>query len=74
MRRHLQASRVSIDLQISSEVAVWAKYLELKLICASMTMAVHLVGPQNLGLFAGKANATFARLRNIAGAEEIAAV
>ena len=48
MRRHLEASRVRADLEIATEVRIFAQYARLKLYCGILFVLIGLLGPQRL--------------------------
>jgi len=48
MRRHLEASRLSADLEIAAEARIFLQYARLKLYCGILFVLIGLVGPQRL--------------------------
>jgi hypothetical protein len=48
MRRHLEASRMSADLEIAVEARIFLQYARLKLYCGILFMLIGLLGPQRL--------------------------
>ena len=48
MRRHLEASRLSADLEIAVEVRIFLQYARLKLFCGILFVLIGLLGPQRL--------------------------
>ena len=48
MRRHLEASRVSTDLEIATEARIFLQYARLKLYCGILFVLIGLLGPQRL--------------------------
>jgi len=48
MRRHLEASRLSVDLEISTEARIFLQYARLKLNCGVLFVLIGLLGPQRL--------------------------
>ena len=48
MRRHLEASRTSQDLEFAVEVRVFLQYAQLRVICGGLFLLVGLAGPQRL--------------------------
>ena len=48
MRRHLEASRLSADLEIAVEVRIFLQYARLKLYCGILFVLIGLLGPQRL--------------------------
>ncbi len=48
MRRHLEASRLSADLEIDVEARILLQYTRLKLYCGILFALIGLLGPQRL--------------------------
>jgi hypothetical protein len=48
MRRHLEASRLSADLEIAVEARIFLQYARLKLYCGTLFVLIGLLGPQRL--------------------------
>ncbi len=48
MRRHLEASRASQDLEFAVEVRVFLQYAQLRVICGVLFLLVGLAGPERL--------------------------
>jgi len=48
MRRHLEASRLSADLEIATEARIFLQYARLKLYCGILFVLIGLLGPQRL--------------------------
>ena len=48
MRRHLEASRLSADLEIAVEARIFLQYARLKLNCGILFVLIGLLGPQRL--------------------------
>jgi len=48
MRRHLEASRLSADLEIATEAKILLQYAQLKLYCGILVVLIGLLGPQRL--------------------------
>ncbi len=48
MRRHLEASRLSADLEIAAEARIFLQYARLKLYCGILFVLIGLLGPQRL--------------------------
>ena len=48
MRRHLEASRVSVDLEIATEARIFLQYARLKLYCGILFVLIGSLGPQRL--------------------------
>jgi len=48
MRRHLEASRLSADLEIAVEARIFLRYARLKLYCGILFVLIGLLGPQRL--------------------------
>jgi hypothetical protein len=48
MRRHLEASRLSADLEIAWEARIFLQYARLKLYCGILFVFIGLLGPQRL--------------------------
>ena len=48
MRRHLEASRLSADLEIAMEGRIFLQYARLKLYCGILFVLIGLLGPQRL--------------------------
>jgi len=56
MRRHLEASRLSEDLEFAVEARIFLQYAQLRLICAALFLSIGLAGPQRLHGMASLAN------------------
>jgi hypothetical protein len=56
MRHHLQASRVSKDIEFSTEARVFLQYTQVRLICGALFLLIGLLGPQRLRGMALRAN------------------
>jgi len=48
MRRHLEASRLSEDIEFTTETRIFLQYAQLRLICGVLFLLIGLVGPQKL--------------------------
>ena len=48
MRRHLEASRRSADLEIATEARIFLQYARLRLYCGILFVLIGLLGPQRL--------------------------
>ncbi len=48
MRRHLEASRMSADLEIATEARIFLQYARLKLYCGILFVLIGLFSPQRL--------------------------
>jgi len=48
LQRHLEASRLSSDLEIAMEARILLQYVRLKLNCGILFALIHLLGPQRL--------------------------
>jgi hypothetical protein len=48
MRRHLEASRMSEDLEFAVEVRIFLQYAQLQVICGVLFLLIGLAGPQRL--------------------------
>jgi len=48
MRRHLEASRLSADLEIAMEARIFLRYAWLKLNCRILYLLIGAFGPQRL--------------------------
>jgi hypothetical protein len=48
MRRHLEASRMSADLEIAMEARIFLQYARLELYCGILFVLIGLLGPQRL--------------------------
>jgi len=48
MRRHLEASRMRADLEITTEARIFLRYARLKLDCGILFVLIGLLGPQRL--------------------------
>jgi hypothetical protein len=48
MRRHLEASRLSKDIEFAMEAGIFLQYAQLRLICAFLFLLIGLAGPQRL--------------------------
>jgi len=48
MRRHLEASRLSADLEMATEARIFLKYAQLKLNCGVLYVLIGAIGPQRL--------------------------
>jgi hypothetical protein len=48
MRRHLEASRMSADLEIAVEARIFLQYARLKLYCGILFVLIGSLGPQRL--------------------------
>ena len=56
MRHHLQASRVSEDIEFSTEAKIFLQYAQVRLICGALFLLIGLLGPQRLRGMALRAN------------------
>jgi hypothetical protein len=56
MRHHLQASRVSEDIEFSTEARIFLQYAQVRLICGALFLLIGLLGPQRLRGMALQAN------------------
>jgi hypothetical protein len=48
MRRHLEASRLSEDIEFASEARIFLQYAQLRLSCGVLSLLIGLAGPQKL--------------------------
>jgi len=48
MGRHLEASRLSADIEFATEASIFLQYAQLRLICAALFLLIGLAGPQRL--------------------------
>jgi len=48
MRRHLEASRLSEDIEFAMEARIFLQYAQLRLICGVLSLLIGLAGPQRL--------------------------
>jgi hypothetical protein len=48
MRRHLEASRLSEDIEFAMEARIFLQYAQLRLICGVLFLLIGLAGPQRL--------------------------
>jgi hypothetical protein len=48
MRRHLEASRLSKDLEFAVEARIFLQYAQLQVICGVLFLLIGLAGPQRL--------------------------
>jgi hypothetical protein len=48
MRRHLQASRLNVDIEFSTEARIFLQYAQLRLICGTLFLLIGLLGLQRL--------------------------
>ncbi|PYU69272.1 MAG: hypothetical protein DMG49_13785 [Acidobacteria bacterium] len=48
MRRHLEASRLSADIEFATEARIFLQYTQLRLICCLLILLIELAGPQRL--------------------------
>jgi hypothetical protein len=48
MRRHLEASRLSEDIEFAMEARIFLQYAKLRLICGVLFLLIGLAGPQRL--------------------------
>jgi hypothetical protein len=63
MRAHLQASRGSSDLELSTEAGILLRYGGLQLLCGVLFVSIALAGPQGLQGLAARADAWAQRIR-----------
>jgi len=71
MHKHAEASRAASDLDLRTEFRLFARYVELRSLCFSLTFLLHLVGPQNLRSLAVR---TGKLSRRIAASEQAFAI
>jgi hypothetical protein len=64
MRRHLQESRLSEDLDFSMEVRIFFQYAQLRSICGVLFLLIELLGPEKLGGMASYADKLTQRIGN----------
>jgi hypothetical protein len=62
MRNHLQASRLSEDIQFSTEAKILLQYAQLRLICVSLFLLIGLLGPHRLNGMAFRADKLIQRI------------
>jgi hypothetical protein len=48
MRRHLEASRLSEDIEFAMEARIFLQYAQLRLICGVLSLLIGLAGPPRL--------------------------
>jgi hypothetical protein len=63
MREHAQAARTARDLQISGELQLFARYLELRALCGLLFILVTAFGPAGMQRLAAETDALFLRIR-----------
>jgi len=65
MRRHLEASRLSEDIEFAMEARIFLQYAQLRLICAVLFLLIGLAGPQRLHGMALSADKLTQRIGNV---------
>jgi hypothetical protein len=65
MRRHLEASRLSEDIELAMEARIILQYAQLRLICAVLILLIGLAGPQRLHGMAISADKLTQRIGNV---------
>jgi hypothetical protein len=65
MRRHLEASRLSEDIEFAMEARIFLQYAQLRLICAFLFLLIGLAGPQRLHGMALGADKLTQRIGNV---------
>ncbi|HXN94453.1 MAG TPA: hypothetical protein VN879_08115 [Candidatus Acidoferrales bacterium] len=65
MRRHLEASRLSEDIEFAMEARIFLQYAQLRLICALLFLLIGLAGPQRLHGMALSADKLTQRIGNV---------
>jgi hypothetical protein len=56
MRRHVEASRLSGDIEVATEAKILLHYAQLRLICGLLFLLIGLAGPQRLQVIALRAD------------------
>ena len=65
MRRHLEASRLSADIEFAMEARIFLQYAKLRLLCAVLFLLIGLAGPQKLHAIALYADRLTQRIGNV---------
>jgi len=65
MRRHLEASRLSEDIEFAMEARIFLQYAQLRLICGVLFPLIGLAGPQKLHGIALYADSLTQRIGNV---------
>jgi hypothetical protein len=76
MRRHRLASRQSADLNVVAETKLFWQFVELRVLCGTLFMLVHIFGPQAAANLAAHAGALYQQigrsLPNVTGTSQVA--
>ena len=67
MSRHLEASRLSEDIEFVTEARIFLQYAQLRLICGGLFLLIGLAGPQRLHGMALRADRLTQRIGNVLG-------
>jgi len=67
MRRHLEASRLSEDIEFATEARIFLQYAQLRLICGVLFLLIGLAGPQKLHGIALYADGLTQRIGSVLG-------
>ena len=65
MRRHLEASRLSEDIEFAMEARIFLQYAQLRLICGILFLLIGLAGPQRMQGMALSADKLTQRIGNV---------
>lgn len=65
MRRHLEASRLSEDIEFAMEARIFLQYAQLRLICGVLFLLIGLAGPQRLHGMALRADKLTQRIGDV---------
>ena len=65
MRRHLEASRLSADIEFETEAWILLQYAQLRLICGALFLLIGLAGLQRLHWMALRADKLTQRISNV---------
>jgi len=65
MRRHLEASRRSRDIEITAELRILLQYAQLRFICGALFLLIELAGPHRLQGMALRADKLTQRIGGI---------
>jgi hypothetical protein len=65
MRRHLEASRLSEDIEFAMEARIFLQYAQLRLICGVLFLLIGLAGPQRLRGMALRADKLTQRIGDV---------
>jgi hypothetical protein len=65
MRRHLEASRLSEDIEFAMEARIFLQYAQLRLICAVLFLLIGLAGPHRLRGMALRADKLTQRIGDV---------